>query len=242
MKIYDLHSHLGTTSSGEKNSAAQLVRELSSYGIQRTGICSLSGTGFRTQNTLVYQAMCEFPGFIEGYADIDPKAPDALDEVNRCLGDFKMNGVKFMPWKHGYHCENCPPLASVLDEIGRYGVQIQVHVGASPLCTPFVWIDHAERRPQMRFVFTHMGSRELGFTTVTAIKDVRNIWVETSAQEDFEVLQKSVIDLGSKRIAFGADWPYKPTNTEIEKLGFLGLSSSQMEDVFYKNAELLWQK
>lgn len=240
LKKYDLHSHLGTTRSGEKNSARQMVEELSSYNVQKVGIVSLSGNSYQEQNELVYQAKLEYPDFVEGYADIDPKDPGAFDEVNRTLGDFKFNGVKFMPWKHGYSCDNCPPLGAVLDEIGKYGRQVQVHVGQSPLCTPFVWIDHALRRPDMRFVFTHMGSRELGFTTLTAIKDVPNIWVETSAQEDFRILKKAFKDLGPRRIAYGGDWPYKPQNVEIEKLFFLGLSDSDLEFVLYKNAEYLW--
>lgn len=241
MKMYDLHSHLGTTRSGEKNSAAQMVKEMESYGIQRVGIVYLSGTGYRSQNELVYSAMCEFPDFIEGYADIDPKDPGAFDEVNRCLGDFKMKGVKFLPWKHGYHCENCPPLGAVLDEIGHYKAQVQVHVGSSPLCTPYVWIEHAAKRPDMNFVFTHMGSRELGYSTVVAIKDSPNIYVETSAQEDYDVLLKAVADLGTKRIALGTDWPYKPINMEIDKIKFLGLKNQELEDVYYKTAQYLWQ-
>ena len=140
MKRYDFHSHLGKTRSGDANSAAQLVEDLKAFGISKVGICSLSGNGMRAQNDLVYEAMCEFPEVIEGYADIDPKAPDAIDEVHRTLGECHMNGVKFMPWKHGYAAENCPSLGGVLDAIGEYGVHVQIHGGASPLCTPFVWI------------------------------------------------------------------------------------------------------
>ena len=46
--------------------------------------------------------------------------------------------------------------------------------------------------------------------------------------------------LGSKRILFGTDWPYKPTNIEIDKLYELGLSDSELEDIFYHNASHLW--
>ena len=42
MKMYDVHSHLGKTSSGEENSAKMLVEELQSFGISKVGISSLS--------------------------------------------------------------------------------------------------------------------------------------------------------------------------------------------------------
>ena len=48
--------------------------------------------------------------------------------------------------------------------------------------------------------------------------------------------------LGPERMLFGTDWPYKPTNIEIEKLYHLGLSESELELVFYKNAEKLWER
>lgn len=242
MLRYDFHSHLGRTRSGDANSAKELVEDLKKFGISKVGICSLSGNGMRPQNDLVYQAMCEYPDIIEGYADIDPKAPDAIDEINRTLGELGMNGVKFMPWKHGYAAENCPSLGNVLDEIEKYGVHVQIHGGASPLCTPFVWIEHAKKRPTMKFVFTHICGREFGHACIEAIKDIDNFWVETSANMEVEILQKAVCKLGSKKIVFGTDWPYKPTNIEIEKLYLLGLNDSELEDVFYKNAEKLWQR
>ena len=86
MKMYDFHSHLGKTRSGDANSAEQMVKELGEFGITKVGICSLSGNGMRPQNDLVYAAMRQFPGIVEGYADIDPKAPDAFDEIHRTLG------------------------------------------------------------------------------------------------------------------------------------------------------------
>ena len=181
MKMYDFHSHLGKTRSGDANSAEQMVKELGEFGITKVGICSLSGNGMRPQNDLVYAAMRQFPGIVEGYADIDPKAPDAFDEIHRTLGDMGMNGVKFMAWKHGYAVENCPSLGPVIDEIGKYGVHIQIHGGASPLCTPFVWIEHAKRRPDMSFVFTHVCGREFGYSCIEAIRDLDKFWVETSA-------------------------------------------------------------
>ncbi|MEF9921017.1 MAG: amidohydrolase family protein [Bacilli bacterium] len=242
MKMYDVHAHLGKTSSGESNSAALLVEELNSYGITKVGISSLSGTSTREQNDLVHDAMMEFPGIVKGYAFINPKAPDVHEEIDKCLGEYKMDGVKFHPWKHGYYSDNCPQIDGVLDQIETYGVHIQVHVGTSPLCTPFPWIDYAIKHPNLRVLFTHMGCREFGYSTIEAIKDIKNIWVETSCQMEQENLKKAAKDLGSKRIVFGSDWPYKPTNVEIEKIQCMGFNEAELEDVFYKNAEYLWTK
>ena len=44
MKIYDIHGHMGRTSSGDSNSAASLIEDMDKYGIGKIGISSLSGT------------------------------------------------------------------------------------------------------------------------------------------------------------------------------------------------------
>ncbi|SHE94305.1 hypothetical protein SAMN05444392_10562 [Seinonella peptonophila] len=241
MKIYDIHSHLGKTSSGEENSPEQLVNELSQFGISKVGISSLSGVSTRAQNDLIYDAMCKFPGVVEGYAFINPKDPQAIEEVHKCLGEYKMNGIKFHSWKHGYYPDNCPSLPDILFEIQKYGVHVQTHVGTAPLSTPFIWAEYAKKFPKLDFLFTHTGFYEFGFASIEAVRELSNVWVETSGQMDVEVLTKSIDLLGPERVAFGVDWPYKLVNIEVEKFYLLKIPEQQLEHIFHKNAEYLWR-
>ena len=121
MLIYDIHSHLGKTSSGDENTPQELVNDLVTYGISKVGISSLSGISMHAQNDLVHRAMEAYPGVIKGYGFINPKAGDAIDEVNRCLGDYHMDGIKFHSWKHGYYPDNTPALKDIFAEIEKYG-------------------------------------------------------------------------------------------------------------------------
>ena len=73
------------------------------------------------------------------------------------------------------------------------------------------------------------------------IKDLKNVWVETSGQMDVDVLKNAVKILGANRVVFGTDWPYKPVNIEIDKFYHLGFNDTQLEQIFYKNAEYLWR-
>lgn len=241
MTIYDIHSHLGKTSSGDQNSPEDLVADLKAWGISKVGISCLSGINTREQNDLVSQAMEKFPGTIMGYGFINPKAEDAIDEVNRCLGDLKMNGVKFHSWKHGYYPDNSPALYDILAEIQGYGVHVQTHVGTAPMANPYVWAEYARKFPKIDFVFTHIGYYEFGMSAIEAVKDLSNVWVETSGQMDVDVLKTAVDVLGAERVCFGTDWPYKPVNIEVEKFYELNLSPSQLDYIFHKNAEYLWR-
>lgn len=227
MKMYDIHSHLGYTSSGEQNSAKQLIDELGAFGISKVGISCLSGNNTRYQNDLIYNALKEYPEEIYGYGFINPKATDALEEVDKCLGEYGFSAIKFHSWKHGYYPDNALALDPILDKVEKYGAHVQTHVGTAPLSTPYVWAEYARKHPNVRFVFTHTGYYEFGISTIQAVKDLSNVWVETSGQFDVEVLKKSVEVLGSERVCFGTDWPYKPINIEISKFFELGLSDKE---------------
>lgn len=83
---------------------------------------------------------------------------------------------------------------------------------------------------------------EFGYTVVEAVRDVPNIYLETSVQYQRDVLLKAAREIGSRRILFGVDWPYKPIETEVRKIQLLGFSQTELEDVYYRNIEELWQK
>lgn len=241
MKMYDIHGHMGKTSSGDPIDATQLINDMKKYGISKIGISSLSGTMNRLQNDLVYDAHNQYPDQILPYAFINPKDPDAHKEIDLCLGDRGYKAVKFHSWKHGYYADNTPQLDEVLTHIEQYGVHVQTHVGTSPLSTPFVWIRYAKKHPNLRFVFTHMGCREFGYSVIEAVRDVPNISLETSVIYDRDVLLKVKECVGAKRIVFGTDWPYKSVACEIEKIYQMGFNEEELEYVFHKNAESLWE-
>ncbi len=241
MRIYDIHSHLGKTSSGEQNSPEEMIGCLEEYGVSKVGISSLSGVSMRDQNDLVYKAMQAYPDRIFGYGFINPKDPRAMEEVHRCLGEYKMSGIKFHSWKHGYYPDNTPALDQIFLEISKYDVHVQTHVGTAPFSTPYTWAKYAEKYSNIDFVFTHIGYYEFGLSTIEAIKDLKNVHVETSGQMDVEVLKTAIKELGPERVCFGTDWPYKPINIEIEKFEELKLSERELQYIFYKNAERLWR-
>lgn len=241
MLMYDIHSHLGKTSSGDENTPGELVEDLKKYGITKVGISCLSGVSTEYQNNLVWKAMKEYPGIIYGYGFIHPKGEDPAREVHRCLGDLKLKGIKLHSWKHGYYPDNTPSLIPVFEAISRYrGVHVQMHVGTAPFSTPYTWAEYAKKYPEIKFLFTHTGYYEFGLSTIEAVKDLKNVWVETSGQMDVETLRRSIEVLGAERVCFGTDWPYKPINVEIEKFYELGFTERELECIFYKNAAFLW--
>lgn len=241
MKIFDIHSHMGRTSSGEETSPERMLAEFAEFGISKVGISSLTGIDSREQNDLVHQAMLDHPEEIIGYAFINPKDPGAVEETERCLRHLKMSGVKFHSWKHGYYPDNRPELWAIFEVIKDYGVHVQMHVGTAPVSTPYTWAIWPRRFPTIDFVFTHCGYYDFGMSTIEAVRDLPNVWIETSGQFDVDTLRTSLRVLGAERVCFGTDWPYKPLGIELQKFEELNLSTAQADSIYHKNAEYLWR-
>ena len=116
-----------------------------------------------------------------------------------------------------------------------------MHVGTAPFSTPYTWVEYAKMFPKIDFLFTHIGYYEFGMSTIEAVRNVKNVWVETSGQMDVEVLQKAIDVLGPERVCFGTDWPYKPVNIEVEKFYEMKVPEDKLEYIFHKNAAHLWR-
>lgn len=241
MKYYDFHSHLGKTSSGEENNATMLVNALKKYGIEKVGISNLTMATMEARNDLIYDAMQQYPDFIKGYMYLDFKSPNIYDEIDKRLGDQKFDGCKIVTSKEGIRGDNCPAIKQVIPYVIPYNKVVQVYAGTSPYCTPFAWADIAEQFPKLQLCFTHIACREFGHTLIELIRDLPNTYVETSQNFEYDILKKAIDVLGSERVLMGTDWPYKPTNTELHKFEYMpGLTTGQLENIYYKNAARLW--
>jgi len=213
-----------------------LVAYLDEYGIECAGVSILNGVDTQEQNNAVFEACLKYPDRIFGHAYINPRDPKAIDEVHRCLGEFKMESVQLHSWKHGYYPENTPALDKILDVIETYGVPVLLHTGTAPLSLPQQWAIYAERHPGINFVFEHLGYIDYGYSCVDCARRFDNIYVETSGQVEVPVLLKAYEELGPDRIIFGTDWPYKYPKSEIVRFEVLPLSDSDKEKIFYSNA------
>lgn len=141
-----------------------MVREMDDAGITR-GVLMGRHTGNPVygdaDNAHVHELMERFPGRFIGFAGISPHAPDALEELERCVRDWGFKGVALDPgW--------CSPalraadavMESVFDLCRQLGVTISIalsayggpdlsYVDPSPLA-PLL-----KRFPEVRVVIAH---------------------------------------------------------------------------------------
>lgn len=234
--IIDFHVHMGKSSSGLMYTVGDLIKSMDKYGIVKSGLSILNGVDHPTLNDRVYECYKEYPNRIMPFAFINPRDPGAIDEVHRCLGELKFKGIKFHSWKNGYFPDNNSNLDKIIDEIAPYEVPILTHTGTAPLSLPHQWAHVAEKHPNALFVFAHIGYLDYGYGCIEVAKKLDNVMVDTAGQIEIPVLEKAFNDLGSKKIIFATDWPYKPVNSEIIKFDNLRLTEEERKDLFYRNA------
>lgn len=237
--MLDFHVHLGKSSSGNDYTVDDLIENMDKYGIEKSGLSMLNGTDTRVLNDKVFAAWQKYPNRIIPFAYINPRESFVLEEVNRCLGELKMKGVKFHSWKCGYSPDNNEMLDKVIKEIEKYNVPILTHTGTAPLSLPQQWAEVAKKHPNVNFVFAHIGYLDYGYGCVESVKKLDNVYVDTSGQVEVQILEKALNDLGSKRVIFGSDWPYKFVKSEIVKFEVLDLDKEQKEDIFNNNMRRL---
>lgn len=234
--IIDYHVHLGKSSQGHLYTVEDLIAMMDEFHVEKCGLSILNGIDTKPLNDQVLECRNKYPDRIVAFAYINPRDPNAVDEVHRCLGKEKMQGIKFHSWKHGYFPDNNQNLDKVIDAIAPYHVPILTHTGTAPLSLPQQWAVVAKRHPDVTFVFAHIGYLDFGYGCIECVKDLPNVYVDTAGQVEVPILEKALLELGADRIIYASDWPYKYVGSEIEKFKILNLTKEQEYKIFYENA------
>lgn len=121
-----------------------------------------------------------------GFLSVDPLKPDTLGEIDRCVEDLSLCGIKLAP-----NYQNFDPLCDEADrvyaEAERRGIPILFHQGASPVDKAPLHFAHpltidqiAIRHPELRIVMAHMG-HPWQADTVVVIRKHAHVYADVSA-------------------------------------------------------------
>jgi len=150
----------------------------------------LAATGIPTDPARINESTAEFvrsaPDRRIGFLSVDPTAPGALDEVERCRLELGMRGIKLGPNYQRFDPLDERALA-LYDHAERTGLPILFHQGASPIrdaplryAHPLVMDEIAMRHPELRIVMAHMGHPWQRDTVVT-IRKHPHVYADVSA-------------------------------------------------------------
>ncbi|MBI5396395.1 MAG: amidohydrolase family protein [Verrucomicrobia bacterium] len=214
-EIWDVHTHLsGVPGTTPEERLGNMLKYADRMGIAR--LCVFMGMAWnydptpefmRKSNDEVLQAVRKFPDRAFGFVYLNPKHTQAsLDELNRCVRDGPMVGVKL--WC-ALHC-NDPKLDPIVARATELKIPVLQHcwikiTGNLPgESTPMDLAELAARHPKATLICAHTGGDwERG---IRAIRPHPHIYADINGGDPTAgFTEMAVRELGPGRVLYGSD-------------------------------------
>ena len=243
--IWDLHCHLsGVSGRTPDERMAQLIEFADRMGIER--LCVYMGMkwsfdptpeDFRKQNDEVIQALSHWHHRAFGFVYLNPKhVQESLDEINRCVRDGPMVGVKL--WV-AVHC-NSKNLDPIIERAAELKAVIFQHTywkvgGNLPgESTPLDLAELAARHPTVPLICGHTGADwERG---IRAIRAHKNVSVDLAGSDPTAgFTEMAVRELGAERVIYGSDAGGRSFASQLAKVYGAQISEAQKKIILGEN-------
>lgn len=205
----------------------RLIKEMDEAGIDKTVILGLDyeylfrgHVSYKEYNDRVAGYVEDHPDRLIGFAGIDPRrGKEAIKELERCIGELGLAGVKLWPLM-GFYPDD-PKFYPFYERVEELGAVILCHTGAGPqktylkYCRPAYVDTVAVDFPKIKIMMAHIGDPWTSEAITVAGKNP-NVYIDVSAWEPvfkfapfafFQTLVQAKMTCGIDKILFGTDWP-----------------------------------
>lgn len=249
--IIDIHTHhfLGRETLKSPKPVEPLMCLAKQAGVTRM---NLLGNLFRTEkirppardvkaiNTLTMRQVRAYPDFFTGFCYLNPVLDGRflLDEIDRCIADGNLIGLKF---EIDLNCRD-PRLDPLLDRARELDVPVLHHSWHNiDLCTqpyksdPPDIADLAARHPQVTIIMPHLAG--VGVRGVLDVLPHPNVLIDTSGGLSVAGLIEYAVDrLGPGRLLYGSDVNGRDFSCQIGRVLGAQLSAKVKEQILWRNA------
>lgn len=139
----------------------------------------------------------------------------SVEEVERCIVDLGLHGLKFHPMLHGFHINDqiiMPPIIDKLNDVQKQvnrQMVVAVHcMSDSVFNTPEALRDLAVRYPDIIFLMVHAGAIWCYPTVMEIAKNCKNIVLDFTWVPAVGMLREAIRAVGANRISVGTDSPF----------------------------------
>ena len=203
---FDAHTHMGHNDpDGFEADPEEIVAGLDRAGQDRALIFAMhEPTGYPRANDQVLEACFASGGRLEALARIDPNAPDALGEAQRCL-DAGARGFKLHPRSDAFGLPH-PVVEDIVELAGSRRAPVLFHAGRGMPHLGEAVVDMARAHPDARLILAHAGISEVGWIAPYAA-ELPNVLFDTAWWQVADMLALfTTIPPG--QILYASDMPY----------------------------------
>lgn len=188
---------------------------------------------------------------------LEDNLEEKLVELNNYFASNQIVGLKIFPG-HDEHYPNDERLDPFLKLCIEYDKPFVIHTGENSgdsKCAkyndPKYIVELANKFPSLKIIISHLFWPKVEYC-VEITKDYPNISYDTSALADKEVVEKTgegrikdslelLIKKYKKKVIYGSDYGMCNIKDHIDLVNSLDISSIQKEEIFYKNAEVVFK-
>jgi hypothetical protein len=203
---FDAHTHIGHHDpDGFEADPHELIEALDLAGQARALVFAMhEPDGYREANAWVLRAAAESGGRLVALGRIDPKAPDALQEAQRCL-EAGARGFKLHPRSDDFRLPD-PVVEEVVALAGQHRLPVLFHAGRGIPDLGESVLHMATDHPGARLILAHAGISDLGLLG-PRVAEHPNILFDTSWWHISDMLTLfSTVPPG--QILYASDMPY----------------------------------
>jgi predicted TIM-barrel fold metal-dependent hydrolase len=160
----------------------------------------------------------------------------------RGTAEYRETGADFLGLKLGPAVHGVPLIDSrtlgLLDVAAEFKHPVYLHCLARAGFTVTDFAGVAAAHPKLTFILGHAGVGNADFHAIQLIRDIPNIYFETSGGFS-AVVRTAIRELGAERVLFGTEYPLQHPAVEIAKFEHLGLSPDTFQAVTQTNIQRL---
>lgn len=243
MRIIDTHAHLGASRfSGVETSEEEIINAMDlNYVTASLIMPQPTLEDIPSVHSRIAQMSHSYKNRIFGIASIDPwlDEQDYSEQIRKCIDEHQFKAIKLHPLGH-----NISPLSPKCNKVYEaaefYDIPVLVHTGiGNPFSLPSLVIDAAKRFPKVKFILAHAGFAVYTDEAVVAAKYCENIILEPSWCQTYAI-KKMINEIGIHRLIMGSDH-LSNLPVEIVKYQSIGLSSNDLDIIFFDNANELFK-
>lgn len=237
----DFHTHIGPFPSDQP--AEALVAMLDANEVNYAVVFPSKGLHasprvYARANEYVAEAMQRYPSRLFGFCTVNPgHADEAIDELNRAVGELGLRGLKLHPPTQGFDVFDQELLFPLMQAARSLGIPVAIHGGLREHDNPLRFHLLGRAFPDVRLVMLHAnfgGSDRVAIRW--AAENTPNLYFETSATTEPAFVAALVGWSGPDRVFYGSDWPWLPPRLMRAVVEYSGLPESGIAAILGGNA------
>ncbi len=230
MKRVDTHAHMPSKRNVwgiEHFKADAYLDVMDKLGIDQSIILPLDGLFFDAPmcNTELAEWCATDSERLIPFFTFEPRDPGALKEIDRCINELGMRGVKLHPWLQGFRPTE-DVMMPLCEKLASEGLPILFHDGTTPYSTPLQIGELARIFPTLKVVLGHGGLYDMADEAIATAQEFPNIWISMTSLPTW-YMQKIIDNVSIDQLLFGSDGGLG----NIDKQSYVGLRWQMFESL-----------